>query len=151
MLPTTCHVYFGSVTAASADGRHAGQPVSEGISPVQGCDRRGPTAVLLSAAKMDHAATGGTLLNLKFTPKLLEGDEGIDNLAHLVRTYFSLGGHHVQFNVVKAETLLEAQKHPDRFRDLIVRVAGYSDYFCDLSRALQDEIIARTEHEVFGA
>ena len=151
MLPTTCHVYFGSVTGASADGRYAGQPVSEGISPVQGCDRRGPTAVLLSAAKMDHAATGGTLLNLKFTPKLLEGDEGIDNLAHLVRTYFSLGGHHIQFNVVKVETLLEAQKDPDRFRDLIVRVAGYSDYFCDLSRALQDEIIARTEHEAFGA
>jgi len=100
---------------------------------------------------MDHAATGGTLLNLKFTPKLLEGEEGIDNLAHLVRTYFRLGGHHVQFNVVRAETLRKAQRDPDSHRDLIVRVAGYSDYFCDLSRALQDEIIARTEHESFGA
>ena len=151
MLPTTCHVYFGSVCAASADGRRAGTPLSEGISPVQGRDRRGPTAVLQSAAKMDHAATGGTLLNLKFTPKLLEGEEGIDNLAHLVRTYFRLGGHHVQFNVVRAETLRKAQRDPDSHRDLIVRVAGYSDYFCDLSRALQDEIIARTEHESFGA
>lgn len=149
MLPTTCHVYFGSVTGATADGRMAGQPLSEGISPVQGSDRRGPTAVMQSAAKMDHAATGGTLLNLKFTPKLLEGDHGIDMLAHLVRGYFRLGGHHVQFNVVKAETLRQAQLNPEQFRDLIVRVAGYSDYFCDLSRALQDEIITRTEFEAF--
>ncbi|MGI6131555.1 MAG: trans-4-hydroxy-L-proline dehydratase [Bacillota bacterium] len=149
MLPTTCHVYFGSVTQATPDGRRAGEPVSEGISPVQGADRRGPTAVLCSAAKMDHALTGGTLLNMKFTPRLLEGEDGIANLAHLVRTYFKLGGHHVQFNVVSAETLLDAQAHPENHRDLIVRVAGYSDYFCDLSRALQDEIIARTEHESF--
>ena len=97
-----------------------------GISPVQG-DRRGPTAVLCSAAKMDHALTGGTLLNMKFTPRLLEGEDGIANLAHLVRTYFKLGGHHVQFNVVSAETLLDAQAHPENHRDLIVRVAGYSD------------------------
>jgi len=151
MLPTTCHVYFGSVTQATPDGRLAGEPVSEGISPVQGADRRGPTAVLCSAAKMDHALTGGTLLNMKFTPRLLEGEEGIANLAHLVRTYFKLGGHHVQFNVVSAKTLLDAQAHPESHRDLIVRVAGYSDYFCDLSRALQDEIIARTEHESFQA
>ena len=149
MLPTTCHVYFGSVTQATPDGRLAGEPVSEGISPVQGADRRGPTAVLCSAAKMDHALTGGTLLNMKFTPRLLEGEDGIANLAHLVRTYFKLGGHHVQFNVVNARTLLDAQAHPENHRDLIVRVAGYSDYFCDLSRALQDEIIARTEHESF--
>ena len=149
MLPTTCHVYFGSVTQATPDGRLAGEPVSEGISPVQGADRRGPTAVLCSAAKMDHALTGGTLLNMKFTPRLLEGEEGIANLVHLVRTYFKLGGHHVQFNVVSAKTLLDAQAHPENHRDLIVRVAGYSDYFCDLSRALQDEIIARTEHESF--
>ncbi|MEW6106368.1 MAG: pyruvate formate lyase family protein, partial [Bacillota bacterium] len=149
MLPTTCHVYFGSVTGATPDGRTAWQPVSEGISPVQGADRRGPTAVIKSAAKMDHVLAGGTLLNMKFTPKLLEGDDGIDNLAHLVRTYFRLGGHHIQFNVVRAETLRDAQVHPERHRDLIVRVAGYSDYFCDLSRALQDEIIARTEHGSF--
>ncbi len=146
LLPTTCHIYFGEVTGATPDGRHAGQPLSEGISPVQGADRHGPTAVLLSAAKMDHLRTGGTLLNMKFTPQLLEGEEGIDSLAKLVRTYFKLDGHHVQFNVVRAETLREAQRRPERHRDLIVRVAGYSDYFCDLSRALQDEIIARTEH-----
>jgi formate C-acetyltransferase len=146
MLPTTCHVYFGSVTGALPDGRHAGLPLSEGISPVQGADRRGPTAVLRSAAKMDHLRTGGTLLNLKLTPSLLEGDEGIATVAHLVRGYFRMNGHHVQFNVVTAETLRAARARPEAHRDLIVRVAGYSDYFCDLSVALQDEIIARTEH-----
>ena len=149
MLPTTCHVYFGSVTGATPDGRYAWQPLSEGISPVQGMDRRGPTAALKSAGKMDHVLTGGTLLNMKFTPSLLEGEEGITNLAHLVRAYFKLGGHHIQFNVVSAETLRDAKRHPDRYRDLIVRVAGYSDYFCDLPGALQDEIIARTEHSSF--
>ena len=147
MLPTTAHVYFGSVTGATPDGRSAGAPCSEGISPVQGADRMGPTAVFRSAAKMDHARTCGTLLNMKLTPGVVEGDEGIANLAHLVRTYFRLGGHHVQFNVVRADTLHAAQARPDEYRDLIVRVAGYSDYFCDLSRSLQDEIIARTEHE----
>ncbi len=149
MLPTTCHVYFGSVIGATPDGRLAGQPLSEGISPVQGADKYGPTAVIKSCAKMDHVRTGGTLLNQKFTPKLLEGQEGIDNLAHLVRAYFRMGGHHIQFNVVSAETLRDAQKHPEKYRDLIVRVAGYSDYFCDLTKALQDEIINRTEHASF--
>jgi formate C-acetyltransferase len=146
MLPTTCHVYFGSVTGATPDGRKAGTPLSEGISPVQGADRRGPTAVLKSAGKMDHVKTGGTLLNMKFTPDLLEGDDGIARIAALVRGYFKMDGHHVQFNVVRAQTLREAQAHPQAHRDLIVRVAGYSDYFCDLSPALQEEIIARTEH-----
>jgi trans-4-hydroxy-L-proline dehydratase len=149
MLPTTCHVYFGSVTGASADGRKAWMPLSEGISPVQGADRKGPTAVLKSAGKMDHVRTGGTLLNQKFTPQLLEGEKGIENLSHLVRSYFTMGGHHIQFNVVNAETLRAAQVNPEQHRDLIVRVAGYSDYFCDLSVALQDEIIARTEHQGF--
>jgi len=146
MLPTTCHVYFGSVTGAMPDGRKAGVALSEGISPVQGADRRGPTAVFKSAAKMDHLKTGGTLLNMKVTPALLQDEPGIDRLAQLVRGYFKLDGHHVQFNVVAAETLRAAQARPDEHRDLIVRVAGYSDYFCDLSRELQDEIIARTEH-----
>jgi len=149
MLPTTCHVYFGEVCLASADGRGEGQPVSEGISPVQGADRHGPTAVLRSAAKMDHIKTGGTLLNMKFAPGLLAGDAGIDNLHSLVRSYFKMDGHHLQFNVVTADTLREAQAHPSAHRDLIVRVAGYSDYFCDLSEALQDEIIRRTEHADF--
>ncbi|MBL8144591.1 MAG: glycyl radical protein [Acidobacteria bacterium] len=149
MLPTTCHVYFGEVCGASTDGRRAGAPVSEGISPVQGADRRGPTAVLKSASKMDHVKTGGTLLNMKFTPGVLEGEGGIDRLHSLVRSYFKLDGHHVQFNVVTAATLRQAQADPSAHRDLIVRVAGYSDYFCDLSAALQDEIIHRTEHAEF--
>ncbi len=146
MLPTTSHVYFGTMTGATPDGRRAGAPLSEGISPVQGADRKGPTAVMRSAGKMDHIMTGGTLLNMKFTPSLLEGEAGIDNLARLVRGYFKMDGHHVQFNVVGADTLRAAQVDPQSHRDLIVRVAGYSDYFCDLSSALQDEIIARTEH-----
>jgi pyruvate formate-lyase/glycerol dehydratase family glycyl radical enzyme len=148
-LSTTCHVYFGSVTGATPDGRKAWEPLSDGISPMQGADRKGPTAVIKSAAKMDHARTGGTLLNQKFTPKVLEGQEGIDNLAHMVRSYFKLDGHHIQFNVVTAETLKKAQKEPEKYRDLIVRVAGYSDYFCDLTPALQNEIIARTEQTGF--
>ena len=102
-----------------------------------------------SAGKMDHVKTGGTLLNMKFTPSLVADDSGIDKLTRLVRAYFKLGGHHVQFNVVGKETLLQAQAAPDQHRDLIVRVAGYSDYFCDLSRELQDEIITRTEHGVY--
>ncbi len=149
MLPTTCHVYFGEVCLASADGRGEGQPVSEGISPVQGADRHGPTAVLKSAAKMDHVKTGGTLLNMKFSPGVLAGEEGINRLHSLVRSYFKLDGHHMQFNVVTADTLREAQADPAAHRDLIVRVAGYSDYFCDLSEALQEEIIRRTEHAEF--
>ncbi len=146
MLPTTCHVYFGSVTGAMPDGRKAATPLSEGISPVQGADRLGPTAVFKSAGKMDHVKTGGTLLNQKFTPQVLEGDDGIEKLTHLIRTYFRMGGHHVQFNVIDAEALHTAQQKPDEHRNLIVRVAGYSDYFVDVGRALQDEIISRTEH-----
>jgi formate C-acetyltransferase len=146
MLPTTVHVYFGEVTGALPDGRKAYEPLSEGISPVQGADRHGPTAVLKSAAKMDHVRTGGTLLNQKFTPSLLEGEERLDKLAKLVRGYFAMDGHHIQFNVVTADTLKKAQAEPEKHRDLIVRVAGYSDYFVDLSTALQEEIIKRTEH-----
>ncbi len=149
MLPTTCHIYFGSVMLASPDGRRSGMPLSEGISPVQGADRKGPTAVLKSVAKIEHWRTGGTLLNQKFTPQVLADDTGLDSLVNLVRTYFSLGGHHIQFNVVDAETLKEAQADPQAHRDLIVRVAGYSDYFCDLGESLQNEIIARTAHEDF--
>ncbi len=147
MLPTTVHVYFGSVLGATADGRKAFEPISEGISPVQGMDRNGPTAVLKSASKMDHIKTGGTLLNMKFTPDLLKDEKGIDAVCKLVRTYFTLDGHHIQFNVVDAETLKDAQKHPENYGDLIVRVAGYSDYFCHLNEQLQNEIIKRTEHE----
>jgi formate C-acetyltransferase len=147
LLPTTCHIYFGSVTGATPDGRRAGTPLSEGISPVQGADRRGPTAVLRSAARLDHVRTGGTLLNQKFTPGLLADEAGLQALVALIRSYFKLDGHHIQFNVVDAGTLRQAKAHPQEYRDLIVRVAGYSDYFCDLSEALQDEILARTEQQ----
>ncbi|TFB08998.1 glycyl radical protein [Candidatus Atribacteria bacterium MT.SAG.1] len=148
MLPTTCHIYFGSVVGATPDGRREKQPLSEGISPVQGADLLGPTAVIKSAAKMDQVKTGGTLLNQKFTPQLLEGEEGLNSLTCLIRVYFKLGGHHIQFNVISADTLRGAQKEPEKYRNLIVRVAGYSDYFNNLSKTLQDEIISRTEHQL---
>jgi pyruvate formate-lyase/glycerol dehydratase family glycyl radical enzyme len=145
LLPTTCHIYFGSVVGATPDGRMKAEPLSEGISPVQGADRKGPTAVMKSAAKIDHIRTGGTLLNQKFTPQMLETDSDIEKLMHLIRAYFRMDGHHVQFNVVTADTLRAAQREPEKHRDLIVRVAGYSDYFVDLGVSLQNEIIKRTE------
>jgi formate C-acetyltransferase len=148
LLPTTCHVYFGNVMQASADGRLAGLPVSEGISPVQGADCKGPTSVVKSAAKIDHLRTGGTLLNQKFTPSFFDNDEAIRKLSALIRSYFRMDGHHIQFNVVDADTLRKAQKNPENYRDLIVRVAGYSDYFNDLGTDLQNEIIQRTEQVI---
>jgi len=146
MLPTTSHIYFGEVIGATPDGRKAHEPLSEGISPVQGADRNGPTAVLKSAAKIDHLRTGGTLLNQKFSPVFFKDEESIIKLSQLIRSYFRMDGHHIQFNVVSAETLRKAQKNPEKYRDLIVRVAGYSDYFNDLGEELQNEIIRRTEH-----
>jgi len=148
LLPTTVHVYFGQVTGALPNGRRAAVVLSEGISPTQGADLHGPTAVMKSAARIDHTRTGGTLLNLKFNPQVLAG-EGVDRLGELVRGYFRLGGHHVQFNVVDAATLRAAQAEPERYRNLIVRVAGYSDYFVDVGRDLQEEIISRTEQQTF--
>ena len=147
MLPTTSHVYFGSVIGATPDGRRAYVPLSEGISPFQGVDRLGPTAVIKSASKIDHLRTGGTLLNQKFSPQFFEDEESYDKLTALIRSYFRLDGHHIQFNVVNADTLKDAQKNPELYRDLIVRVAGYSDYFNDLGEDLQNEVIRRTEHE----
>ena len=145
MLPTTCHVYFGEVMGASANGRLSQKPLSEGISPEKGADTFGPTAVIKSCSKMDHLKTGGTLLNQRFAPAVVEGEQGLDNMANLIRTYFNMDGHHIQFNVFDKNILLAAQKNPDEYKDLIVRVAGYSDHFNNLSRALQDEIIGRTE------
>jgi formate C-acetyltransferase len=144
LLPTTVHVYFGQVTGALPHGRKAGVPLSDGISPTQGTRSYGPTSVIKSAAKIDHSRTGGTLLNMKFTPQTLAG-EGLEKLGHLIRSYFKMDGHHIQFNVVNKNTLLAAQKDPLAYKDLIVRVAGYSDYFIDLGTNLQNEIIARTE------
>ena len=146
LLPTTCHIYFGSVTGAMPDGRKAFTPLSEGISPVQGADTKGPTSVIKSASKIDHLKTGGTLLNQKFSPQLLETESELNKLLHLIKSYFKMDGHHIQFNVITADTLRKSKKNPEQYNDLIVRVAGYSDYFNDLTEELQDEIIARTEH-----
>jgi formate C-acetyltransferase len=147
-LPTTCHVYFGQTMIASPNGRHAGIPLPDGISPEKGADRRGPTAVIRSAAKLNQLKTGGALLNQKFTPSVVAGKKGILGMSALIRTYFAMDGHHLQFNVIDRATLLDAQLHPEDYTDLIVRVAGYSDYFNNLDKALQDEIIARTEQEL---
>jgi pyruvate-formate lyase len=139
-----------------ADGTDGSNEVSDLLLDIvdemhllQPSTNNGPAAVIKSAGKMDHVKTGGTLLNLKFSPGLVATEEGLDKWAHLVRSYFKMDGHHVQFNVVTATTLRTAQAQPEQHRDLIVRVAGYSDYFCDLSVELQDEIISRTEHEGF--
>ncbi len=149
LLPTTCHIYFGEVIGATPDGRKAHEPLSEGISPVQGADVCGPTATVKSASKLDHLRTGGTLLNQRFTPAFFDSPEAIDKVVALIRSYFSLDGHHIQFNVVDSDTLRDAQKHPERYRDLIVRVAGYSDYFNDLGIELQNEIINRTIQDCY--
>ncbi len=147
MLSTTCHIYFGKMLAATPNGRFAGKPISDGTSPSHGADHHGPTAVIKSLSKMDQIKSGGTLLNQRFLPSALEKDEDIIKLSHLIRTYFNLKGHHIQFNVVGTETLIKAQATPDDYRDLLVRVAGYSDYFVDLDEFHQEEIMARTENE----
>jgi pyruvate formate-lyase/glycerol dehydratase family glycyl radical enzyme len=149
LLPTTVHVYFGQVTGATPDGRKSGAPLSDGISPSHGADKYGPTAVIKSVAKIDHYKTGGTLLNQKFMPEVLADQEGRQKLADLVKSYFKLGGHHIQFNVIKAETLRDAQEHSENYQNLIVRVAGYSDYFVNIGKDLQNEILARTEQNRF--
>jgi formate C-acetyltransferase len=148
MLSTTCHVYFGKMLGASANGRFAHLPLSDGTSPSQGADRKGPTAVIKSLAKMDQVKSGGTLLNQRFLPSVLQTEQDLDKLCSLVRTYFGLGGHHIQFNVVDTATLKKAQQTPDDYRNLLVRVAGYSDYFVDLDAEHQAEIISRTEQEM---
>lgn len=147
MLSTTCHNYFGSVCGATANGRFAHFAISDGTSPAHGDDHMGPTAVIKSLGKLDQTHSGGTLLNVRFIPALLRRDQDIAKFGELIREYFKLGGHHIQFNIVDTETLKEAQKNPDSFRDLLVRVAGYSDYFNDMTSQLQNEIIARTENE----
>ncbi len=147
MLSTTCHNYFGSVCGATPNGRFAHFAISDGTSPAHGSDSHGPTAVIKSLGKLDQTKSGGTLLNIRFVPALLKREEDMRKLGQLIRTYFRFGGHHIQFNIVDTATLLDAQKHPDQYRDLLVRVAGYSDYFNDMTEQLQNEIIARTENE----
>ncbi|MDR1514839.1 MAG: glycyl radical protein [Synergistaceae bacterium] len=147
MLSTTCHNYFGKMTAATPNGRFKGMPISDGTSPSHGADRNGPTAVVKSLGKMDQVKSGGTLLNQRFLPSVLAGEEGVNGIVGLIRSYFKLGGHHIQFNVVDEETLRQAQREPESHRGLLVRVAGYSDYFVDLDLYHQEEIIARTAQE----
>ncbi len=149
MLSTTCHVYFGKVLGATPNGRFAGKSISDGTSPSHGCDTHGPTNVIRSLGKLDHVKSGGTLLNLRFVPSLLKRVKDIEKLGHLIRSYFTLGGHHIQFNVVDTATLLAAQACPEDYRDLLVRMAGYSDYFNDMNADLQNEVIERTENEAF--
>ena len=147
MLSTTCHNYFGSVCGATPNGRFAHFAISDGTSPAHGSDSHGPTAVIKSLGKLDQTKSGGTLLNVRFVPQLLKRDEDQRKLASLIRTYFKFGGHRIQFNIVDTATLHDAQKHPEEYRDLLVRVAGYSDYFNDMTEQLQNEIIARTEND----
>ena len=147
MLSTTCHNYFGSVCGATPNGRFAHFAISDGTSPAHGSDTHGPTAVIKSLGKLDQTKSGGTLLNVRFVPALLKREEDQKKLASLIRTYFKFGGHHIQFNIVDTATLRDAQQHPDEYRDLLVRVAGYSDYFNDMTEQLQNEIIARTEND----
>jgi formate C-acetyltransferase len=149
MLSTTCHVYFGKVMGATPNGRLAGKSISDGTSPSHGCDINGPSAVVRSLTKLDHTRSGGTLLNLRFLPSLLKKDEDIAKLGSLIRSYFKMGGHHVQFNIVDTATLRAAQKNPEDYKDLLVRMAGYSDYFNDMNADLQQEVIDRTENESF--
>ena len=149
MLSTTCHNYFGSVCGATPNGRLAHFAISDGTSPAHGSDTHGPTAVIKSLGKLDQTKSGGTLLNVRFVPQLLKRDEDQKKLASLIRTYFKFGGHHIQFNIVDTATLHDAQQHPEEYRDLLVRVAGYSDYFNDMTTQLQNEIIARTENEEY--
>jgi pyruvate formate-lyase/glycerol dehydratase family glycyl radical enzyme len=149
MLSTTCHIYFGKMLGATPNGRFARTPESDGTSPSHGADRHGPTAVVKSLSKMNQIKSGGTLLNQRFLPSVLEGEGGLDKMSKLIKTYFNLGGHHIQFNVVDTDTLRMAQANPDDYRGLLVRVAGYSDYFVDLDEHHQEEIIARTAQEGF--
>ena len=149
MLSTTCHVYFGKVMGATPNGRMAGKSISDGTSPSHGADTHGPSAVVKSMTKFDHTRSGGTLLNQRFLPSLLKKEEDIKKLGHLVRSYFTLGGHHIQFNIVDTATLLAAQACPSDYKDLMVRMAGYSDYFNDMNADLQQEVIERTENDGF--
>ena len=149
MLSTTCHIYFGKVMGATPNGRFAGKSISDGTSPSHGADTHGPSAVIRSLTKLDHTMSGGTLLNQRFLPSLLKRDEDIVKLGQLVRSYFTLGGHHIQFNIVDTATLQAAQESPEDYKDLLVRMAGYSDYFNDMNADLQQEVIERTENEAF--
>ncbi len=145
LYPVSANVPLGGQTGATPDGRLAGTPIADGVGPVQGKDTLGPTATANSVARLDHGiASNGTLFNQKFHPTALKGDEGLEKFIALIRAYFDQKGMHMQFNVVSRETLLDAQAHPEKYKNLVVRVAGYSALFTTLSRSLQDDIINRT-------
>jgi pyruvate formate-lyase/glycerol dehydratase family glycyl radical enzyme len=146
LYPVTAHVLFGMLTAASPDGRKAGEPLADGISPVQQLDKCGPTATLKSVSVIDQKKfSNGTLLNMRFHPTALSNETGKGKLIALIRTYFALGGMEMQFNIVSGKTLRKAQEAPEEYRDLVVRIAGFSAYFVELYKASQDDIIRRTE------
>lgn len=150
LYPVSANVPLGAQTGATPDGRLAGTPVADGVSPSAGKDTHGPTAAANSVAKLDHGiASNGTLFNQKFHPSALSGREGLESFAAFIRGYFDQKGSHIQFNVVSRETLIDAQQHPEQYKTLVVRVAGYSALFTSLSRSLQDDIINRTEQASF--
>ena len=150
LYPVSANVPLGAQTGATPDGRLAFTPIADGVSPAAGRDVNGPTAAANSVSKLDHGiASNGTLFNMKFHPSALKGDEGLYNFVSLIRAYFDRKGMHVQFNVVSRETLIDAQKNPENYKNLVVRVAGYSALFTTLSRSLQDDIINRTEQQSF--
>ncbi len=146
LYPVTTNVIFGKMTAATPDGRYAGEPLADGISPVQQMDKNGPTSILQSVSKIDQSKyPNGTLFNMKFHPSALNGEDGIVKLTNLIQTYFEMGGMEIQINVVSAETLKDAQRNPDKYKNLIVRVAGFSAYFVELHIDGQNDLIRRTE------
>ncbi|MCQ2452824.1 MAG: hypothetical protein MJ075_06800 [Oscillospiraceae bacterium] len=146
MFPVTANVMFGMMTAATPDGRSAGVPLADGISPVQQMDKNGPTAIAVSCASWDQTKyPGGTLMNMKFSPSCIQGDQGIVKLTNLIQTYFEMGGMEIQINVISAETLRNAQKDPESYKNLVVRVAGFSAYFVELHITGQNDLISRTE------
>ena len=149
MLSTTCHNYFGSVLGATPNGRKAHFAISDGTSASHGSDVNGPSALVKSLGKLDQERSGGTLLNVRFVPALLKREQDLTKFSSLIREYFKLGGHHIQFNIVDTQTLLDAQANPDKYKGLLVRMAGYSDYFNDMNTQLQNDVIARTENESF--
>ena len=149
MLSTTCHNYFGSVLGATPNGRKAHFAISDGTSASHDSDVNGPSALVKSLGKLDQERSGGTLLNVRFVPALLKREQDLTKFSSLIREYFKLGGHHIQFNIVDTQTLLDAQANPDKYKGLLVRMAGYSDYFNDMNTQLQNDVIARTENESF--
>ena len=145
----TAHMFYGAMLDATPDGRKAKEPIADAISPRQGLDKHGPTAYLRSASKLPHDRLfNGDALNIRFTPSSVSGDAGAAKLRSLINTYFKLGGMQVQFNVVSTEVLHKAQKDPLEYKDLIVRIAGFSTYFVTLDEALQNDFITRTEQNM---